>query len=287
MEKNIQQRARDYPRNAGETGWKPVSRSFAPFDKKVEIRKRRRNLPHWEQGGCTYFVTFRLADALSQAKLGDFVEQRTRWFGLHPKPWTVEVWEEYRKRFGDPVQKWLDAGYGSCALRRPEVRQIVEDALRHFDGDRYDLGEFVVMPNHVHVLVTPRAKPPKRDTDSQSAERGTGFQSVSATATETSEPRTQPEASQDQRLETKHRLDVGDTLSEGNRLEACATYWSLSEIVHSWKSFTSNRINRLLKRRGTLWMDENFDHAVRTVEQLEYFEAYIRENPAKAGISDP
>ncbi|HWB12944.1 MAG TPA: hypothetical protein VG826_27210 [Pirellulales bacterium] len=46
----------------------------------------------------------------------------------------------------------LDRGLGACVLRRRAVAQIVSDALRHFDGERYDLGDFVVMPNHVHLL---------------------------------------------------------------------------------------------------------------------------------------
>jgi putative transposase len=37
-------------------------------------------------------------------------------------------------------------------LRRPELGQIVAKSLKHFDGDRYDLTDFVVMPNHVHLL---------------------------------------------------------------------------------------------------------------------------------------
>jgi primosomal protein N' (replication factor Y) len=53
------------------------------------------------------------------------------------------------------MEHWLDQGYGSCALRRPEISRLVESALRHFDADRYQLGDFVVMPNHVHVLVRP------------------------------------------------------------------------------------------------------------------------------------
>src|ERR1019366_667968 len=36
---------------------------FKPLNKEAEIHKHRRRLPHWEQDGCTYFVTFRLADA--------------------------------------------------------------------------------------------------------------------------------------------------------------------------------------------------------------------------------
>jgi REP-associated tyrosine transposase len=38
-------------------------------------------------------------------------------------------------------------------LRQPALSQIVTDSLLHFDGDRYELTDFVVMPNHVHLLV--------------------------------------------------------------------------------------------------------------------------------------
>ena len=41
---------------------------------------------------------------------------------------------------------------------RPEVRQIVEEVLRHDDGTKYRLEDFIVMPNHVHVLVSPLDK---------------------------------------------------------------------------------------------------------------------------------
>ncbi len=44
---------------------------------------------------------------------------------------------------------------GACVLGRADLKSIVEKSLRHFDGARYQLGEFVVMPNHVHALVTP------------------------------------------------------------------------------------------------------------------------------------
>jgi type I restriction enzyme R subunit len=48
---------------------------------------------------------------------------------------------------------YLDRGCGACVLKRPAVARIVADNLRHFDGQRYQLGDFVVMPNHVHLLV--------------------------------------------------------------------------------------------------------------------------------------
>jgi type I restriction enzyme R subunit len=46
----------------------------------------------------------------------------------------------------------LDSNQGRCVLRQPELAKIVADALMHFDGVRYRMGDFVVMPNHVHLL---------------------------------------------------------------------------------------------------------------------------------------
>jgi REP element-mobilizing transposase RayT len=46
----------------------------------------------------------------------------------------------------------LDSGPGRCLLRRPERAEIVANSLLHFDGERYRMGDFVVMPNHVHLL---------------------------------------------------------------------------------------------------------------------------------------
>jgi putative DNA methylase len=49
----------------------------------------------------------------------------------------------------------LDAGHGEGVLARPEAGAIVEGALLHFDGERYALHAWCIMPNHVHVLFTP------------------------------------------------------------------------------------------------------------------------------------
>ena len=69
--------------------------------------------------------------------------------------WSDDEAAEYRELFSERIQRWLDAGHGSCLLRQVETRQIVEDALRHFADIRYSLYAFVVMPNHVHVLFMP------------------------------------------------------------------------------------------------------------------------------------
>lgn len=45
-----------------------------------------RDLPHWRQEGATYFVTFRLADSLPQAKLRELDELRKLWRAKFPRP---------------------------------------------------------------------------------------------------------------------------------------------------------------------------------------------------------
>ena len=54
------------------------------------------------------------------------------------------------------IEQALDGGEGACHLRHPAVAEVVEGALQVFDGERYHLHAWVVMPNHVHVLFTPR-----------------------------------------------------------------------------------------------------------------------------------
>jgi REP element-mobilizing transposase RayT len=59
---------------------------------------------------------------------------------------------------------------------------------------------------------------------------------------------------------------------------------SPQDIHHSWKSYTSHEINKLLDRRGTLWERESFDHLIRSPEHYEAFVAYIENNPVEAGL---
>ena len=47
----------------------------------------------------------------------------------------------------------LDACYGECILRDSVVAALVEDELLHFDDERYRLLAWVVMPNHLHVMI--------------------------------------------------------------------------------------------------------------------------------------
>ena len=71
---------------------------------------------------------------------------------MHPEPRSAEVEREYAINFPARMENWLDSGYGSCILARNDCRDLVSSALEHFNGVRYRLHSYVVMPNHVHVL---------------------------------------------------------------------------------------------------------------------------------------
>jgi type I restriction enzyme R subunit/putative DNA methylase len=104
--------------------------------------RSRGYLPHFDTPGALQSITFRLADSLPQAKLASLEKELSL---LPPKSADVAR----RKK----IEEWLDAGTGCCALRHPQVADIVQETLLKYDGERYKLIVWCVMPNHVHVLI--------------------------------------------------------------------------------------------------------------------------------------
>lgn len=108
--------------------------------------RSRGYLPHFDVPGLVRFITFRLHDSVP-------AEQVDRWKKeLHWRedmtlsdPQSVQL----RRR----IDAYEDAGHGECYLRDARIAGVVDTALRHFDGDRYRLIEWSIMPNHVHVLI--------------------------------------------------------------------------------------------------------------------------------------
>ena len=125
---------------------------FRPFNPLQEIDRSKRNLPHWQQEGACYFITFRLGDSLPQTLLDQWKQELDIWMSVHPKPWSVEIEAEYNERFPERREQWLDAGHGACYLRSSEMRDLVRTSLMKFDQARYDMDAFIMMPNHVHLL---------------------------------------------------------------------------------------------------------------------------------------
>jgi REP element-mobilizing transposase RayT len=137
---------------------------FHVFDPDAEYRVVERRLPHWSQAGVISFITFRTADSLPrhvidrwQAERADWLQQR----GINPSlpDWQTrlsalprDLQAEFHRRFWNRWHDALDNCHGGCVLRDPELSRTVADSLLHFDGERYEMLDFVVMPNHVHLL---------------------------------------------------------------------------------------------------------------------------------------
>ena len=162
----------------------------------------RGDLPHIFKEGCTYFVTFCLADAVPDR---------------HKRRRKIEGSED-----SATIAKHFDVepSVGGGILKQRNIASMVENALLYFQGERYAISAWCVMPNHVHAVVTPFS---------------------------------------------------GHTLSE---------------ILHSWKSYSAHEINKSLRQSGSVWEQESFDHMVRHERAFEQFVSYTENNPVAAGLCD-
>ena len=133
------------------------------FDPKAEVDIYEHCRPHWSQAGAMVFVTFRTHDSIPREVLKRWESEKQEWLrirGLHTgQHWsaalpnlTDDQRNEFQRQFNRTREDFLDTFHGACELKRPEISRIVADSLQHFDGVRYRLGDFVVMPNHVHLL---------------------------------------------------------------------------------------------------------------------------------------
>jgi REP element-mobilizing transposase RayT len=92
----------------------------------------RNYLPHFDAAHLIQTVTFRLVDSM---------------------PATAMAQVRRVPEAQSEAEAFLDSGYGACLLREPAVAALVEASLLHFDGTRYRMLAWCIMPNHVHVMV--------------------------------------------------------------------------------------------------------------------------------------
>lgn len=132
------------------------------FDPKAETQVYEHCRPHWCQAGTVVFITFRTYDSIPAEVINRWDRQKSEWLrqrGHGSKHWSEIVptlsekdHADFQKQFNRTREDFLDTCHGQCLLRRPDLAKIVADSLLHFDGERYRMGDFIVMPNHVHLL---------------------------------------------------------------------------------------------------------------------------------------
>lgn len=104
-------------------------------------------LPHYDAERKIQFITYRLSDSLPKATKAKLKE--------NPYEDLSEADKEKRR---DLIDSTLDKGFGSCILKDSSCAKIIVDAWKFFDNERYDLIAYVVMPNHVHLLIKTKEK---------------------------------------------------------------------------------------------------------------------------------
>jgi putative DNA methylase len=108
--------------------------------------RSRGYLPHFDEPLLLQSINFRLYDALPDAVVQSW-RAELAWVENLPANDPKEI--ELRRR----IARYEDAGHGACWLRNDRIAALVEGTLLHFDGERYRLIAWCVMPNHVHALI--------------------------------------------------------------------------------------------------------------------------------------
>ena len=137
-----QQRPITADANTTRIDWDRVEKARATF------------LPHWTQDGATYAVTFRLADSLPRAVMERYHNKR---LALGEQLDSSSATPTIRKQMAElqitEIDPELDLCHGACLFKSDTLAKIVADAMAHFDGKRYELLAWCVMPNHVHAVL--------------------------------------------------------------------------------------------------------------------------------------
>lgn len=137
-----------------------IGHMFNPED---DLLVKDRLRPRWSPSGAVTFLTFRTADSIPEAVVKGWERDKQTWLaqrghtGAH---WSTLVpslppheQRLFLQVFNRCREDYLDSCHGRCWLREPEIAGIVQDALLSRDGTHYRAGDFVIMPNHVHLLV--------------------------------------------------------------------------------------------------------------------------------------
>jgi REP element-mobilizing transposase RayT len=105
---------------------------------------QRGYLPHFDAPNVSQFITFQLSNAFP-------VTCRAEFEAILKEP------DDSIKR--RKLEGWLDRGHGECWLRQRGVAELVQQTLLEANGRDYRIQAWVLMPNHIHLVVDVWDKP--------------------------------------------------------------------------------------------------------------------------------
>ena len=216
----------------------------------------RRNLPHIQPPGATFFVTFHLAGSLPQSVLRQWREEKSQLETEKSRILKLQngtdlasvehrIFQQKREWFRKIEKTLDDAQSGPVWLKDDQIAKVVADSMHYLDGKVYHLDAYCIMANHVHVVFVPLP-----------------IQSSNVART----------------------FSLRANANDAQTKSLC--YNTLSSIMQSLKGYTARRANQLLGRRGAFWQHESYDHCVRHPNECRRIITYVLNNPVKAGLVD-
>ena len=216
----------------------------------------RRNLPHIQPPGATFFVTFNLAGSLPRSILRQWKTEKSQLEREKLRILKLEsndrlacvrqmIFEQKREWFRKFEKMLDDAQNGPVWLKDARIAKEVADSMHYLDGKVYCLDAYCIMANHAHVVFTPLPIQPS---------------------------------------EGPQILNLRGADNDTQTQSLC--YNTLSSIMQSLKGYTARKANQRLGRRGTFWHHESYDHCVRDPDEWQRVITYVLNNPVKAGLVD-
>lgn len=230
----------------------------------------KRNLPHYQPPGYTFFVTYRLNGSLPVETIKRLKEEREKQLkiiaGYANKATRYEEYKKYQSVYFSKFDKLLDGStFGPKWLKEEKVAQVVKKTIHFYDKKAYDLICYTIMPNHVHQVFTPIVGRISDSTDGNVVK-----------------PRNRVSS-----YKTVGRISDSTTSDsdEGYFRNGVSNY-IVTKILQDLKRFTAGKCNKILNRSGAFWQHESYDHVVRDEKELKRIVRYVLNNPVKAGLCE-
>ncbi len=237
----------------------------------------KRNLPHYHPDGSTFFVTFRTSGSLpldlilklkeeykfNVDKLSQIKSLKERNDKYHLLKWS------YFKNY----DHYMDNSSKNIFLSNDLVAESIFHSILAMDQIKYDLICFCLMPNHVHIVLTPKDLDPNNSgKECLCSEEGNSAQLI----------KTQEWSDINVAL---HNCPATE-MQTGSEINGTQHNSSLTEILRLLKGSTARECNKILNRTGKFWQHESYDNVIRSEADLNRIVMYVLNNPVSAKLTE-
>ena len=219
----------------------------------------RRNLPHYQPEGYTFFITFRLTGSLPinviERLKAEYKNHIKDLESLKSNKEKQSKYLEAKWNYFEKFDSFLDKYSNNNFLKNEVVARLVYDSILFRDRQQYNLICFCIMPNHVHTVFTPvdrdlsRSQLPTENVD-------------------------------------RDLSRFTNNIANNSDINVALQFPIVTNILRLLKGSTARECNKILNRTGAFWQHESYDHVIRSEDELNRIIEYILNNPVRAKLVD-